>query len=109
MVAVTPALLKKLYRLVGMAIQTVLWTLAGFGLLLFFAFVFGYFRGREKERQAHTAESLRKAESDRAFEREKEKIQGEVQGDAEKEKAKLSRGTGRERFDAINDSLRGKG
>jgi hypothetical protein len=79
----------------------VFWVLSVFG-----AFLFGYTKGRSKEQAEQKEEALRKAESDRAFEVEKENIEQEVYGNAEHKKAGLSCGTGRNRFDAINDSLR---
>jgi hypothetical protein len=70
------------------------------------AFIAGYIKGRKAEQNEQREEALRKAESDKAFEVEKEKIREEVYNHAENEKAQLSSGTGRERFDAINNSLR---
>ena len=76
-------------------------------VLGFCLFIFGYSKGREKERKEQTAETLRKAESDRAFEKEKENIREEIYGNAANEKAQLSSGSGRERFNNINSSLGG--
>jgi predicted membrane protein len=73
---------------------------------IFAAFLFGYTKGRRKEQDEQKSEALRKAESDKAFEVEKENIREEVLGNAEQKKAGLSSGTGRDRFDAINNSLR---
>jgi hypothetical protein len=73
----------------------------------FGAFLFGYTKGRVAEQKAQREDAQRRAESDKAFEAEKEKIREEVYGNAENEKAALSAGgTGGERFDRINDSLR---
>ena len=74
--------------------------------LIFGAFLFGYTKGRQKERDEQKDEALRKAESDRAFQIESENIRQEVLGNAEQKKAELSSGNGRDRFDAINNSLR---
>jgi hypothetical protein len=79
----------------------VFWVFSVFG-----AFLFGYTKGRAKEQAEQKEEALRKAESDQAFEAEKENIRQEVYGNAEKKKSELSGGTGRGRFDAINNSLR---
>jgi hypothetical protein len=74
--------------------------------LLFGAFLFGYTKGRKKEQDERKDEMIRKAESDRAFQIESENIKQEVLTNAEQKKAELSSGNGRDRFDAINDSLR---
>jgi hypothetical protein len=79
----------------------IFWVLSVFG-----AFLFGYTKGRGKEQTEQKEDALRKAESDRAFEVEKENIRQEVYGNAGKKKSELSGGTGRSRFDAINNSLR---
>jgi hypothetical protein len=79
------------------------WVFSVFG-----AFLFGYTKGRAKERNEQKDEALRKAASGRAFEAQKENIRQEVFGNAEKEKAKLSGGSGRTHFDAINSGLRNK-
>jgi hypothetical protein len=79
----------------------VLWMISVFG-----AFLFGYMKGRKKEQAEQNEEALRKAASDREFENEKEKIMGEVFGNAKHKKARLSGGTGRDRFNRINDGLR---
>ncbi|MDR2734297.1 MAG: hypothetical protein LBC99_06570 [Spirochaetota bacterium] len=83
-----------------MTIGAVLGTLAGLVLLLFAAFIFGYFRGLNKE-------ALRKAEEETAFGRKKEKIRADVYTKAEAKKTAISSGSGRNRFDAITNSLRG--
>jgi predicted membrane protein len=77
-----------------------------FVLSIFIAFLIGYTKGRKKERDEQKDEALRKAASDKAFGVEKENIREEVLGNAEQKKAGLSTGTGRDRFDNINDSLR---
>jgi hypothetical protein len=79
----------------------VFWVFSVFG-----AFLFGCTKGRAKERAEQKEAALRKAESDRAFEAEKENIMREVYGNAGKKKSELSSGTGRNRFDAVNNSLR---
>jgi uncharacterized membrane protein len=79
----------------------IFWVFSVFG-----AFLFGYIKGRAKEQAEQKEDALRKAESDRAFEVEKENIRQGVFGNAEKKKAGLSGGSGRDRFDAINSSLR---
>jgi hypothetical protein len=79
----------------------VFWMISVFG-----AFLFGYMKGRKKEQAEQNEEALRKAASDREFENEKEKIMGEVFGNAEHKKAGLSGGAGRDRFNRINDGLR---
>jgi hypothetical protein len=79
----------------------VFWELSSFG-----AFLFGYTKGRAKEQSEQKEEALRKAESDRAFEAEKENIRQEVYGNAEKKKSEFLGGTGRNRFDAVNSNLR---
>jgi hypothetical protein len=89
-----------------MTIGTVLIVFWGIGLLLFCAFIFGYFRGRDKDQKDHAMEALQRAKSDMAFAKEKEKIQADIHENAEGKKAALSRGTGRKRFNAIADSLR---
>jgi hypothetical protein len=79
----------------------ILWVLSVFGM-----FLFGYTKGRAKEQAEQKEAALRKAESDRAFEEEKETIRQEVYGNAKKKKSELSSGTGRNRFDVIDNSLR---
>jgi hypothetical protein len=73
---------------------------------VFGAFLFGYTKGRRKEQDEQKSEALRKAESDKAFEVEKENIREEVLNNAGQKKAEFSNSTGRGRFDAINNSLR---
>jgi hypothetical protein len=75
-------------------------------LSLLGAFVAGYTKGRQREMMEQTAATLRKAASDKDFEIQKEKIKEEVFGNAKKKKSKLSSSAGRERFNAVNDSLR---
>jgi hypothetical protein len=79
----------------------IFWVFSVFG-----AFLFGYTKGRVKEQTEQKEDALRKAESDRAFEAEKENIRQGVYGNAEKKKSELSGGAGRNRFDVINNSLR---
>jgi uncharacterized membrane protein len=80
----------------------IFWVFSVFGM-----FLFGYTKGRAKERTEQKEDALRKAESDRAFEVEKENIRQGVYGNAKKRKSELSSGgTGRDRFDNITNSLR---
>jgi uncharacterized membrane protein len=80
----------------------IFWVLSVFGM-----FLFGYTKGRTKEQAEQKEEALRKAESDRAFEVEKENIRKGVYENAEQKKAELSSGgTGRDRFNNITNSLR---
>jgi hypothetical protein len=79
-----------------------------FVISLFGMFIFGYTKGRSKEQAEQQEEALRKAASDKEFQIEKENIQKEVFGNAADKKSKLSSGiSGKERFDTINNSLRG--
>jgi lauroyl/myristoyl acyltransferase len=73
---------------------------------VFGAFLFGCVKGRKKEQAEQNEEALRKAVSGREFEAEKEKIMEEVFENAAHKKAELSGGTGRDRFNRINDGLR---
>jgi hypothetical protein len=82
---------------------TILIVFVVYAFSVFGAFIFGHVKGRKAEQ---TQAALRKAESDKVFEVVKEEIREEVYNHAENEKAQLSSGTGRERFDAINNSLR---
>jgi F0F1-type ATP synthase epsilon subunit len=71
---------------------------------VFFA---GYSKARKAAERDRLEEAQRKAESDKQYQQVKDEIKEEVTGNAEKEKAALSAGgTGRERFDRINGSLR---
>jgi hypothetical protein len=69
-----------------------------------------FFTGYSRARKAAEAERLederRRAENAAAWQREKDKINQGVQSNANEKKASLSSGSGRDRFDAINDSLR---
>jgi hypothetical protein len=83
--------------------------LAGFVFFvvsLFGMFIFGYTKGRSKERAEQQEEALRKAASDKEFQIEKEKIQEEVFGNAADKKSKLSGTGGRDTFNHVNGSLR---
>jgi flagellar biosynthesis/type III secretory pathway M-ring protein FliF/YscJ len=73
---------------------------------LFGAFIFGYTKGRSKGQDEQREEALRKAASDKEFEMEKEKIRGEVFGNAADKKSKLSGVNGRDSFNRVNDILR---
>jgi hypothetical protein len=73
----------------------------------FFAvFIFGYTKGRAKERGEQKDEALRRAESDKAFEIGKAEIMQEVFGNAKKKKSDIAGGPGRDHFNRINSSLR---
>jgi hypothetical protein len=86
----------------------ILFVFTGFVIAVFSAFLAGYSKGAKKGRQEQAETALQKAESDNAFHAEKEKIMEEVFNNAESKKAELSSGSGRERFDAINNGLRGE-
>jgi hypothetical protein len=87
----------------------ILGAFAFFVFSVFGAFVFGHAKGRAKEAGERQEEALRKAASDKEFEIEKEKIREEVFGNAANKKSELSGGTGRDRFNRINDGLRDTG
>jgi uncharacterized membrane protein SpoIIM required for sporulation len=76
------------------------------GVFVFWVFLFGYTKGRSKEQAEQKEDALRRMESDRAFEAEKENIRQEVFENAKEKKSELSGSTGRARFDAVNDILR---
>ena len=85
----------------------ILIALAVYGVSVLIAFLSGHAKGRKAEQIEQDKERIRKAESDRAYQIEKEKIMKEAFGDAEKRKAHLSdSGNSVDKFDAINDSLR---
>jgi hypothetical protein len=70
-------------------------------------FFIGYFRARKRAELERAEDDRRRLESDKEFQQEKETIQKEVFGNAEEKKASLSSGaSGRDRFNAVNDSLR---
>jgi hypothetical protein len=70
-------------------------------------FFIGYSRARKRAELERMEDENRRLQSDREFQKEKEKIQKEVFGNAEEKKASLSSGaSGRDRFNAVNDSLR---
>lgn len=70
-------------------------------------FFLGYSRARKKAEAERKEEELRRLQSEREFQKEKEGIIQEVFGNAEEKKASLSySGSGRDNFNAINDSLR---
>jgi hypothetical protein len=73
---------------------------------VFIAFLSGYTKGRRKEQDEQKDAALRKAESDRAFEREKENIREEVKQNAQDKKNDLPGATGTDTFNNINNSLR---
>jgi sortase (surface protein transpeptidase) len=70
-------------------------------------FFTGYAKARKAAERDRLEEAQRKAESEKQYQQVKDEIKEEVTSNAEKEKAALSAGgTGRERFNRINDSLR---
>jgi hypothetical protein len=70
-------------------------------------FFLGYSRARKKAEAERREEENRRLQSERDFQREKENIKQEVFGNAEEKKASLAAGgSGRDNFNAINDSLR---
>jgi hypothetical protein len=71
-------------------------------------FFMGYSRAQKKAEAERKEEECRRLQSEREFQRKKEEIKQEVFGNAEEKKALLSAGgSGRDNFNAINDSLRG--
>jgi fructose-1,6-bisphosphatase len=83
------------------------------GVLIFYiisvfaAFLFGIGKGKKSERQFWEEAEARKAKDAAYYQAEKTKIMTEVFGDAENKKAELQNGTPIDRFNNINDSLRG--
>ncbi|MDR1253345.1 MAG: hypothetical protein LBK62_14480 [Treponema sp.] len=70
-------------------------------------FFIGYSRARKKAELERMEDENRRLQSDREFQKEKEDIQKEVYSNAKEKKAALASGaSGRDRFNAINDSLR---
>jgi len=70
-------------------------------------FFLGYSRARKAAEAERREEERQRLQSEREFQKEKENIKQEVFGNAEEKKASLSAGgSGRDNFDAINDSLR---
>ena len=70
-------------------------------------FFLGYTRARKKAEAERKEEECRRLQSEQSYQKEKENIMQEVFGNAEEKKASLSTGgSGRDNFDAINDSLR---
>jgi hypothetical protein len=69
-------------------------------------FFIGYSRARKAAEAERLEDEKCRAESDTAWQREKDKINQEVQSNANEKKASLSAGSGRDRFDAIDNSLR---
>jgi hypothetical protein len=64
--------------------------------------------GRRQMEREFEEEQRRKEQDEKNWQKEKQQIKEEVFGNAEQEKAKLSGGAnGRDRFDTINNSLRG--
>jgi hypothetical protein len=77
--------------------------------VVFHAAVFftGYSRARKKAELERVEDENRRLRSDREFQEAKENIQKEVFGNAANKKASLASGaSGRDRFNAVNDSLR---
>jgi len=69
-------------------------------------FFVGYSRARKAAEAERREEENRRLQSERDYQKEKENIQQEVFGNAGEKKASLAGGSGRDSFDAINDSLR---
>jgi hypothetical protein len=69
-------------------------------------FFIGYSRARKKAEFKRIEDENRRLQSDQEFQKEKGNIQKEVFGNAADKKASLASGDGRDRFNAINDSLR---
>jgi hypothetical protein len=69
-------------------------------------FFIGYSRARKAAETERLEDEKRRAESAASWQREKDKINQEVKNNANEQKASLSSGSGRDRFDAINNSLR---
>jgi hypothetical protein len=69
-------------------------------------FFTGYSCARKKAELERIEDENHRLQSDREFQKEKENIQKEVFGNAENKKASLASGAGRDRFNAVNDSLR---
>jgi len=70
-------------------------------------FFLGYTRALKKAEAERAKEENRRLQSERDLQKEKENIMQEVFGDAQDKKASLSAGgSGRDNFNAINDSLR---
>jgi hypothetical protein len=70
-------------------------------------FFIGYFRARKRAELERLEDENRRFQSDQEFQKEKENIQKEVYGNAKEKKAALASGaSGRDRFNAVNDSLR---
>jgi len=70
-------------------------------------FFMGYSRARKRAEAERREEERQRLQSEQGFQKEKENIMQEVFGNAEEKKASLSTGgSGRDNFNAINDSLR---
>jgi Flp pilus assembly protein TadB len=69
-------------------------------------FLWGFSHARKNAEAERQEEERRRLQSERELQKEKENIMQEVFDDAEEKKASLSSGTGRDNFNAINDSLR---
>jgi Na+-transporting methylmalonyl-CoA/oxaloacetate decarboxylase gamma subunit len=74
---------------------------------IFAFFIFGIGKGKKDERKFWEEAEARKAKDAVFYQKEKTKIMTEVFGDAENKKVKLQNGTPLERFNNINNSLRG--
>ena len=72
-------------------------------------FVFGWKTGRAQIEREFAEEAMRKEADKRCYEKEKAKIKAEVFKHGEQKKAALSgAGGGRDKFNAVNNSLRNK-
>jgi hypothetical protein len=69
-------------------------------------FFIGYSRARRAAEAERLEDEKRLVESAAAWQREKDKINQEIQSNANEKKATLSAGSGRDRFNAISNSLR---
>jgi uncharacterized protein HemY len=78
-----------------------------FVLSCFFSFIGGWKHGKKQARAEYAEEQRRKALDEKDYKKAAQEIRQEVFHEAESKKAELSGGSnGRERFDAINNSLR---
>ncbi|MDR2509238.1 MAG: hypothetical protein LBC77_01185 [Spirochaetaceae bacterium] len=79
-----------------------------FVVSVFGAYLAGRWKGRKAAKAEYEEDLNRKMKNEIEFEKAKAEIREEVFGNAEQKKAALSGGTAIERFNRINDSLRGK-
>jgi hypothetical protein len=85
----------------------ILGAFAFYVISVFGAFLYGIGKGNKKAKAEYDEYLRRKAQSEIEFEKAKTKIREEVFGNAEQKKASLSDGSARERFERVNDVLRG--